>query len=202
MCPARARGLCVCVCSSGIERLALVLGADIASTFEDPSATKLGSCKLIEEIMIGEDKLLHFSGVELGEVRALHKYSPLVLPCIPTHHTARCLLDALGDRQSSFPKRQCEAANPQCMFVFVRALFSFACRSLNAIPGMHNCAPWCELAPFGRGRTVSSRCSLCSVAGMTRRDTLSLDIIMHRVVIRNEPKCSMKRERERERAVF
>merc|ERR1711907_395561 len=42
----------------GIERLALVLGADIASTFEDPSATKLGSCKLIEEIMIGEDKLL------------------------------------------------------------------------------------------------------------------------------------------------
>ena len=63
----------------GIERLALVLGADIASTFEDPSATKLGSCKLIEEIMIGEDKLLHFSGVELGEVRdeaeiLLHSY--------------------------------------------------------------------------------------------------------------------------------
>ena len=53
---------------AGIERLALVLGADIASTFEDPEATKLGSCKLIEEIMIGEDKLLHFSGVELGEV--------------------------------------------------------------------------------------------------------------------------------------
>ena len=28
---------------------------------------KLGSCKLIEEIMIGEDKLIHFSGVEMGE---------------------------------------------------------------------------------------------------------------------------------------
>ena len=28
---------------------------------------KLGRCKVIEEIMIGEDKLVHFSGVALGE---------------------------------------------------------------------------------------------------------------------------------------
>jgi T-complex protein 1 subunit beta len=28
---------------------------------------KLGSCKLIEEIMIGEDKLIHFSGVAKAE---------------------------------------------------------------------------------------------------------------------------------------
>lgn len=48
----------------GIERLALVLGGEIASTFED---VKLGSCKLVEEIMIGEDKVLHFSGVPCGE---------------------------------------------------------------------------------------------------------------------------------------
>jgi T-complex protein 1 subunit beta len=46
----------------GIERLALVLGGEIASTFDHPGEVKLGSCKLIEETMIGEDKLIHFSG--------------------------------------------------------------------------------------------------------------------------------------------
>ncbi|DBB00380.1 hypothetical protein WJX82_005136 [Trebouxia sp. C0006] len=51
----------------GIERLALVTGGEIASTFDSPDKLKLGSCKLIEEIMIGEDKLIHFSGVEMGE---------------------------------------------------------------------------------------------------------------------------------------
>lgn len=51
----------------GIERLALVTGGEIASTFDNPESVKLGQCKLIEEIMIGEDKLIHFSGVELGQ---------------------------------------------------------------------------------------------------------------------------------------
>jgi len=51
----------------GIERLALVTGAEIVSTFDRPDLVKLGSCKVIEEIMIGEDKLIHFSGVKLGE---------------------------------------------------------------------------------------------------------------------------------------
>jgi T-complex protein 1 subunit beta len=46
----------------GIENLALVLGGEIVSTFDDPVGVKLGSCKLIEEIMIGEDRLIHFSG--------------------------------------------------------------------------------------------------------------------------------------------
>ncbi|KAK1261565.1 T-complex protein 1 subunit alpha [Acorus gramineus] len=50
----------------GIERLALVTGGEIASTFDNPESVKLGHCKLIEEIMIGEDKLIHFSGVEMG----------------------------------------------------------------------------------------------------------------------------------------
>lgn len=44
-----------------------MLGAEIASTFEEPKSIRLGTCKLIEEIMIGEDKLIHFSGVQLGE---------------------------------------------------------------------------------------------------------------------------------------
>eukprot|EP01118_Nematostelium_gracile_P017301 TRINITY_DN734_c0_g1_i1.p1 TRINITY_DN734_c0_g1~~TRINITY_DN734_c0_g1_i1.p1 ORF type:complete len:546 (-),score=177.48 TRINITY_DN734_c0_g1_i1:50-1510(-) len=51
----------------GIERLSLVLGAEIASTFDNPEATKLGTCKLIEEIMLGEDKVIRFSGVPMGE---------------------------------------------------------------------------------------------------------------------------------------
>lgn len=46
----------------GIERLALVLGGEIVSTFDNPDTVKLGQCKLIEEIMIGEDRLIHFSG--------------------------------------------------------------------------------------------------------------------------------------------
>ena len=47
----------------GIEQLALVLGGEIVSTFGNPEKVKLGSCKLIEEIMIGEDKVKdgHFS---------------------------------------------------------------------------------------------------------------------------------------------
>lgn len=51
----------------GIERLALVTGGEIVSTFGNPEKVRLGHCKLIEEIMIGEDKLLKFSGVPLGE---------------------------------------------------------------------------------------------------------------------------------------
>jgi len=51
----------------GIERLALVTGSEIVSTFDDPEGVKLGSCDLIHEIMIGEDKLIKFSGVARGE---------------------------------------------------------------------------------------------------------------------------------------
>lgn len=50
----------------GIERLALVLGADIVSTFDHPELVKLGSCKLIEEILVGGDPVLRFSGVPVG----------------------------------------------------------------------------------------------------------------------------------------
>ncbi len=51
----------------GVERLALVTGGEITSTFDDPSNVKLGHCKLVEEIMVGEDRMIHFSGCELGE---------------------------------------------------------------------------------------------------------------------------------------
>lgn len=46
----------------GIERLALLTGGQIASTFESPELTVSGECDLIEEIMIGEDRLVRFTG--------------------------------------------------------------------------------------------------------------------------------------------
>jgi len=41
----------------GVERLSLVTGGEIASTFDRPDLVKLGRCDLIEEIIIGEDKV-------------------------------------------------------------------------------------------------------------------------------------------------
>jgi T-complex protein 1 subunit beta len=51
----------------GMERLAAVLGAEILSTFDDPSSEVLGSCESISEIMIGEDKMIKFSGCQRNE---------------------------------------------------------------------------------------------------------------------------------------
>ena len=51
----------------GTERLALVLDGDIVSTFDTPESVKLGQCDLIEEVMIGEDKVIRFSGCASGE---------------------------------------------------------------------------------------------------------------------------------------
>ena len=51
----------------GIERLALVTGGEIVSTFGNPELVKLGKCDLIEQVMIGDNTLLKFSGVPLGE---------------------------------------------------------------------------------------------------------------------------------------
>ena len=53
----------------GVERLALVTGGEITSTFDSPETVKLGKCEKIEEIMIGEDKLLKFSGKAENIVR-------------------------------------------------------------------------------------------------------------------------------------
>jgi len=51
----------------GVERLAAVTGAEIASTFDHPGLITLGHCDLIEEVMIGEDRLIRFSGVAAGD---------------------------------------------------------------------------------------------------------------------------------------
>lgn len=51
----------------GIERLAAVTGGEIASTFDRPDLVTLGHCDLIDEIIVGEDKLIRFSGCKSGE---------------------------------------------------------------------------------------------------------------------------------------
>mmetsp|Transcript_4000 Transcript_4000/g.4089 ORF Transcript_4000/g.4089 Transcript_4000/m.4089 type:complete len:529 (-) Transcript_4000:203-1789(-) len=50
----------------GIERLAAVTGGEIASTFDRPDLVVLGSCEVIDEIMVGEDRLMRFSGCKGG----------------------------------------------------------------------------------------------------------------------------------------
>ena len=50
----------------GIERLAAVTGGEIASTFDRPDLAVLGECALIDEIMVGEDRLIRFSGCKSG----------------------------------------------------------------------------------------------------------------------------------------
>lgn len=51
----------------GIERLSKVLGADIVSTFDTPDKVTLGECERVEECIIGEDKLIRFSGCKGGK---------------------------------------------------------------------------------------------------------------------------------------
>ena len=46
----------------GVERLAAVTGGEILSTFDNPNPAVLGTCEKVEEIMIGEDKVIKFSG--------------------------------------------------------------------------------------------------------------------------------------------
>ncbi|CAE7498672.1 CCT2, partial [Symbiodinium pilosum] len=63
------------------------------STFDSPEMTTLGTCKKIEEIMIGEDKVIKFSGCSKGEA------CTIVLRGSSTHvldEAERSLHDALA----------------------------------------------------------------------------------------------------------
>ncbi|SCU86553.1 LAME_0D06656g1_1 [Lachancea meyersii CBS 8951] len=51
----------------GVERLALVTGGEVVSTFDNPEKCKLGECDVIEEVMIGEETFTKFSGCKAGE---------------------------------------------------------------------------------------------------------------------------------------
>jgi T-complex protein 1 subunit beta len=58
----------------GVERLAQVLGGEIVSTFDTPDKVRLGTCNLIEEVIIGEDKLIKFSGLLLSLIERFIEY--------------------------------------------------------------------------------------------------------------------------------
>ena len=82
----------------GVERLYAVLGGEIASTFDRPELIKMGHCDRIEEVMIGEDKLIAFKGCKGGEA------CTLVLRGATTHildemersiHDALCVLKTM-----------------------------------------------------------------------------------------------------------
>jgi T-complex protein 1 subunit beta len=53
----------------GIERISAATGGEILSTFDCPERSEvvLGHCNMIEEIIIGEDKMIRFSGCKRGE---------------------------------------------------------------------------------------------------------------------------------------
>ena len=51
----------------GIERLARALGADVLSTFEQSPNIRYGIVERIDEVMIGEDNVIRFSGLQAGE---------------------------------------------------------------------------------------------------------------------------------------
>ena len=86
----------------GIERLSAVLGSDILSTFDDPEGAVLGTCGSIEEVMIGEDKVIKFSGCQRNEActivlrgsgshildeaeRSLHDAICVLVACVKNH---------------------------------------------------------------------------------------------------------------------
>lgn len=86
----------------GIERLSAVLGSDILSTFDDPEGAVLGTCESIEEVMIGEDKVIKFSGCQRNEActivlrgsgchildeaeRSLHDAICVLVACVKSH---------------------------------------------------------------------------------------------------------------------
>lgn len=50
----------------GVERLAFTTGAHITSVFDDPQGAVLGHADLVEEVMLGEERMVRFSGLPVG----------------------------------------------------------------------------------------------------------------------------------------
>lgn len=81
----------------GIERLAAVTGGEVVSTFDRPDLVTMGECDVIEEVMIGEDKVIRLGGCKSG------KACSIVLRGASSHvldeaerslHDALCILTA------------------------------------------------------------------------------------------------------------
>lgn len=131
----------------GIERLAAVTGGEICSTFDHPELVTLGECKLIEEVMIGEDKVVRFSGVKSGEACSI------VLRGASTHvldeaerslHDALCVLTATvkhphttygGGCAETLMAKAVDELVPKTAGKKALAIEAFA-RALRAMPGV------------------------------------------------------------------
>lgn len=77
----------------GVERLATVTGGELVSTFDHPELVTLGHADVVEEVLIGENRLLRFGGVKRGAACSI------VLRGASTHvldEAERSLHDALA----------------------------------------------------------------------------------------------------------
>jgi len=81
----------------GVERLAAVLGGDVASTFDHPELVTLGECDVVEEVMIGEDKVIRLGGCKSGAACTIvlrGASSHLLDEAERSMHDALCVLQA------------------------------------------------------------------------------------------------------------
>jgi T-complex protein 1 subunit beta len=79
----------------GVERLAKVLGCDIVSTFDNSGKVKYGYCRKIEEVIIGGDRCIHFSGVTVGEACTIvlrGASSHILAEAVRSLHDTLCVL--------------------------------------------------------------------------------------------------------------
>ncbi len=145
----------------GVERLALVTGAEIASTFDTPDAVRLGSCKLIEEVMIGEDKLIHFSGCAQAEA------CTVVLRGASTHlldEAERSLHDALCVLSQTVKDSRVVLGGGCAEMVMSKATDALAART----PGKRSLA----IEAFGRALRMIPTI-ICDNAGLDSADLLA-----------------------------
>jgi|Transcript_43 T-complex protein 1 subunit beta len=163
----------------GTERLAAVLGAEITSTFDRPDLAKLGTCDLIDEIMIGEDKLIRFSGCASGEA------CTVVLRGASTHvldeaerslHDALCVLSRTVRETRTIPGGGCcetrmaraiDAEVPNTPGKKALAMEGFA-RALRALPAI--------IADNG-GFDASELVTRLRAAHARGQDTAGLDMV-------------------------
>jgi len=88
----------------GIERLAAVTGGEVCSTFDNPDKVQLGYCEVMEEIMIGETKVLRLGGCKSGAACTIvlrGSSNHIIDEAERSIHDALCILSAT----LKYPKR-------------------------------------------------------------------------------------------------
>jgi len=102
----------------GVERLAAVTGGEVVSTFDHPELVTLGECDVVEEIMIGEDKVIRLGGCKSGAA------CTIVLRGASSHlldEAERSLHDALCILQATIkePRRICGGGCSEVLMALV-----------------------------------------------------------------------------------